>query len=398
MDILAAMLEKLSPQQKASLGENDPSPLAYAFGGYEGSDPRIVRLLLAAGQSAAKLDANALVSAVRDDDPTLVIDLLDHGAVVREKAADADDVNALASKLLVHAISKGNPALLSRLLAEGARPNYRSDDGWTAVELAIYSGNKVTLDLLLANGGRIDTSPTDLNPVASSALDLAVYSNDEEMVLRIALLWGGLSQACLKHDEWLMAIALYSPDSYWKLLMSNGLATPSSAAGNCEKLSPMAERIVNQLLEEPSTVITGWLSKRLVARLNDLWRQASFLRWLCRSSPLRSFSEHTKRRHQYRSRSRQYPGSFYDKTPNTSALSLLPELCLPDQASGRPVSGHPGSRRSRAGDPGGLVPHLRETRCGHHSYSLAGSDQIGNETRSSVRKPLEPVHECYLRL
>lgn len=272
-DILTALMATMTAPQKAALSAAQVSPLTRALDLNGKVDPALVRLLLKAGLSAAALDGHALVTALRSDDPSLVVDLLDHGAVVRE-GASATGENTASSPLLVEAVLAKQAALLPRLLKAGANPNARAAGGYSAVEWAIVGGDQKTLDVLLAHDGRIAVDTSGRAPEAASSLDLAIASGNDAMLRRVKALWpADLSSACLPSPALLVPVVLDSTDAYWNSLMGQGLGQPG-AADHCAGQSPMAVRLVGALLESPDRLQVGWRDARLTARLKDLWGPA----------------------------------------------------------------------------------------------------------------------------
>jgi uncharacterized protein len=267
-DCLQIMLAGMTQAQKIALGQGKSSPLVLALSGADVADPRFVRSLLESGIPAVRVGPENLAAAMAIDDPSLVGDLIDRGASVR------DDVNdKLIGSLLIQALRLNRPDLVPRLLRAGANPNRADESGKSAVAWAIVSGDVKTFDLLLAHGGKTRAAL----PASSthSLLDLAMASGNQEMVGRVAP--NGdfpLSAACLKDNALLKRVVLDSRDQFWSWLMAQGFARTQAGVPACAGQSPMVDRIIQDLLYEPDLIQAGWQGGRLTRRLRDLTVQA----------------------------------------------------------------------------------------------------------------------------
>lgn len=273
-EVLATLLASMTEPQKAALGAARVSPLASALELHQHVDPVLVRLLLKAGISAAALDGRALAAALRSNDPGLVVDLLDHGATIRE-GAEAAAIDLDLTPTLVDAMFVGQTRLLGRLLQAGANPNARFAGWFSAVDLAIKRGDQETLDLLLAHGGRITVAEPGRAPATASSLDMAIASANEAMLRRIRAQWGGdLSRACLNHPPLLVSVVLDTTDAYWESLLAQGLGQKNPEADPCPGQPPMAVRLVGAVLDSAQGPQVGWRDGRLTERLKYLWQSA----------------------------------------------------------------------------------------------------------------------------
>jgi ankyrin repeat protein len=105
----------------------------------------------------------ALMVAVRDGSPAVVIFLLGHGA----------DVNHLSPDhwtALAEAAQSGHVEILRLLLAHGADTEARSSHDWTPLMHACYRGDKTSVNLLLNSGARVENgSQRDETPMLLAA-------------------------------------------------------------------------------------------------------------------------------------------------------------------------------------------------------------------------------------
>jgi hypothetical protein len=299
---LAAILGKLTPAQKAALGKSTPSPFKFAIPTPDtgaAGDGLIVRMLLNSGIPASGVGSEEMANAVISEDAQgIVIDLLDHGATIREsESSENKGSETLPSPLLQVALQHGKSELMARLITAGANPNYRGNTGTNAIEWAIADGDHASLDLLLTHGGHIDTVVEQSHADNTTSLDLAVLSGDAKMVKRISNLWKvDLSHACIPvagmlselvpgaidihleslifnsddNRDLLLELVLGATDSYWEYLINNGFGKGGELRG-CSKYS-MLVRLVNSIFRAPDTILVGWAGKRFESRLNTLLR------------------------------------------------------------------------------------------------------------------------------
>ncbi len=296
--VLAALLAALTPAQKQALDAGDPTPIGYVMGRwYTDDDTATTRMLLDAGFSAAAVDAKSLWRAMRSSDRALFNDLVAHGAQVAQTpeakapatnppATGTPATNPPASNppakpvvvpapgLLVDALSTGRADLLEDLLRRGADPNQPNEDGMSAVQAAILQGDLKSLEVLLAHGARIDTTPRRTPDAPPSMLDLALSTGNAAMVARVAASWGGsLSSACMPGRDELMQMIVAPDDAVWNAWLNQGLARPADP--NACETAPMAERAVLGALDDPHAPLVGWIAQRFELRLQALMRIAT---------------------------------------------------------------------------------------------------------------------------
>lgn len=272
---LSTILDKLTPDQKAALGKSTPSPFRDAiptpYSGVTG-DRSIVQMLLNSGISAAGVGGEEIENALGTE-PSIVLDLLNHGATIRESESgnNFSSENPHPPLLIVALRWERSSELMARLISAGANPNYRGNTETNAVEWAIWAGNHAALDFLLAHGGRIDTAVQQSHGRNKTSLDLAALSGDPKMVKRISDLWkADLSYVCIPDADLLKKIVLDATDSYWEYLINNGFGKGNTSR-DCAK-SAAAVRLVKSLFNEPDTFLVGWMGRRVESRLNYFWR------------------------------------------------------------------------------------------------------------------------------
>lgn len=323
-------------------------------------DPAFVRMLLATGIPTSALDNRALSAALRSSDPGLVVDMLDHGAVIHEggQASVTEDVTA-PFPLLVQAMWARQTTLLPRLLRAGANPNVRRAGGYSAVEWAIKLGDQEALDVLLAHGGRIEVAEPGHSISAASTLDLAVASANTAMLDRIRSLWpGDLSRACLNNPWQLVHAVLDTTNAYWESLLAQGLGQPNRESRDtdpCTEQPPLAVRLVSALLGPDEGIQVGWRDARLTARLKDLWQPAVTSGQLTRPE------------------SAQWLSKARDEGRDDVVRALLHAGVSEAPAAGKPGNAGP----NIPGKPSARDKALAEQLPGH--YYMTGLPEVGSE-------------------
>jgi ankyrin repeat protein len=117
--------------------------------------------------------------------------------------------------LLFHAITESNPVLANNLLARGADPNAADPFGWTPVHEAVRTENVALLRLLLAHGGDVFATVSDIAPFsASRAISALDYQSPDAAAINALHLAAG----CNPHPDDMEARARLSPDMVRLLL------------------------------------------------------------------------------------------------------------------------------------------------------------------------------------
>ena len=66
-------------------------------------------------------------------------------------------MESLVAKSLIQNAQDGAYIAIKRLLNDGANPNIRDKDGWTAINAAAYRGHLKVCQLLVANGAKVNS-------------------------------------------------------------------------------------------------------------------------------------------------------------------------------------------------------------------------------------------------
>jgi ankyrin repeat protein len=176
VDLVTAMLARMTAQQKAKLNQDEVSPFGVLLESRSPNGPPIAQLLLENGVTPAKLDPDILSVAIKRGRSSFAAYMIIKGAPVEPAAGIAapegdpeSDRNArpLAEARqtyndppLVEAVRQGDMKLVGLLLAKGAHPNFAGGRGISAVSAAIREGNVAMLDRLLAAGGTLSDKQT----------------------------------------------------------------------------------------------------------------------------------------------------------------------------------------------------------------------------------------------
>lgn len=116
---------------------------------------------LLAGDDRSRLE-RVVERAARQADVSVLEELLHRGGTRFRPKIDAENVSA--------ALLAGDPHLVRTLLAAGVPPNGRWE-GWPFLVLAALSGRAESIDVLLAQGAKIDaTGPHGVTPLMAAAL------------------------------------------------------------------------------------------------------------------------------------------------------------------------------------------------------------------------------------
>jgi len=278
---LPVILQYLTPEQRQRIEAGDPSALAFALSHTRGkAGAQALRLLMTAGFSAKSLDASVLENVLATEDMPLLATLLDRGLRVDAARARAypgnDSVSTIDSRLFQAAVywtAAGNSDdLIDPLLRAGADPNQIDEKGMSAVHVALFRGTASQVDRLLAAGGRLDAASCRSLSDPVSALEWATRSGSEDMMLRVMQATKTtLSDICWAQDDVLLKRAISDDDKAWSFMLANGFGVSRP-----DFVGPsMAERLVDQMLENPQLPAISWIAPRLTQRLKTLWQIAT---------------------------------------------------------------------------------------------------------------------------
>lgn len=273
--LLDLLLDHVVRVQKKSLAEMRRSPVEDMLWDPATISTTRLRKLLKAGASVEKLSGRSIDAAFAAPDRNVARLLIEHGLLRRADfdadgtapaPDDADGSSQGKPYFLMFAIYNGRTDLLPAILARPEDPNRRTrkdKETWgpSPVELAIAQGNTEVLEVLLANGGVIDTSSSQH---VGMALDGAVGSLNADMLRLVSKDFSlPLNQVCLKATGQLAIVLRDASASYWDLLRQHGFATGSACAG-------IQARVMLYLAETPHMLLEGWVGQRLAERLVQL--------------------------------------------------------------------------------------------------------------------------------
>ena len=140
--------------------------------------------------------------------------------------------------------------------------------------------------------------------------------------------------------------------------------------------------------------ISGIDPDEVYAAADALGEKLKRLRWLRRAAALQSLPQPAQPRHRDRSRPRQHVRRLHHQAAEPDARRLFAKLRLSDQAAGRPISGHPRSRRCRPRTiREDLESALRSTRNGKDTLiPMRTMTKSRTRTRSASGQSPESIH------
>ena len=85
---------------------------------------------------------------------------------------------------LIEAAKRGNLALLSQILEQGADINQQSEDGWTALIIAAACGHEIIVKHLIEKGAEINRHGWRPSMVPGLTALMAAASNGHETIVK----------------------------------------------------------------------------------------------------------------------------------------------------------------------------------------------------------------------
>ena len=200
-----------------------------------------------------------LTNYLRKPDPNLQPPTLDIYLSALQNADLTNGSDREGHTLLFHAITESNPVLAKNLLTRGADPNAADAMGWTPVHEAVRTANITLLKLLLAHGGNVFATVSDVAPFSFSRFTKAPHHQSPDAAAINAL---HLATGFNPHSEDLQESARLSPDVV-RLLLELGL-DPNGKTGNTSSLRRESYGHRAHLLDEtPLNIVfrkwqSGW--------------------------------------------------------------------------------------------------------------------------------------------
>jgi len=177
LEAARTLLERGAPIDARDI--NGYFALEYAI---DHADTELAKLLLAHGANVNLSDdfgTTALIAAAKNSRAEIIEPLLARHA----------DVHAAHDRAIVAAVANSDASVTARLLAAGADPNAKDEDGRTLVMLGIHSPELI--QILLARGATLDPNATDNNGL--TLLMHAAASSTIEVVKQLLAKGGDLA-------------------------------------------------------------------------------------------------------------------------------------------------------------------------------------------------------------
>lgn len=185
-----------------------------------------------------------LIVAARNDDESVVKELLDHGADVNSKAIGHEEGRTALS----FAVQNQNESMVKLLLDYKANVNCSATGGirntWTPLSFAVDSGHTGFVKLLLDSGAVVDSVITNIGSGHQTMLSLAAQ-REHGAIVKLLLNRGADADSKapgkLHNDRTPLSLAAESGcEAIVKMLLDHGVCIDSKAGGAYEGQTPLA--------------------------------------------------------------------------------------------------------------------------------------------------------------